>query len=302
MRNKAILILTVLLITVPAAVQFAASQKPKAPPVPDANIIRDIEYIPEGHERNKLDLYLPKNAPASKPLPLIVWVHGGAWMGGSKDRCPALRFLKQGYAVASINYRLSQHAIFPAQIKDCKAAIRYLRANAKKYNLDAERIGVWGSSAGGHLVALLGTTGGVKKFDKGPNLKFSSSVQAVCDFFGPTDFTKIVKFPSNLAHDAPDSPEAKLLGGPIHEKKDACQNANPITYITKDDPPFLIVHGNNDMIVPLNQSWLLYDALKKEKVKVKFHTVKGGGHGFRDPEVDKMVNEFFKKNLKPEKQ
>jgi len=162
-------------------------------------------------------------------------------------------------------------------------------------------IGVWGSSAGGHLVALLGTTGNVKKFDKGPNLKFSSSVQAVCDFFGPTDFTEIVKFPSNLAHDAHDSPEAKLLGGPIHEKKDACQNANPITYITKDDPSFLIVHGDNDMIVPFNQSQLLYDALKQAKVKVKFHTVKGGGHGFRDPEVDKMVNEFFKKNLKPEK-
>ncbi len=141
MRNKSILILTVLLITAPAALQYAASQKPKTPPVPDADIIRDIEYIPEGHQRNKLDLYLPKNAPDSKPLPLIVWVHGGAWLGGSKDNCPALRFLKQGYAVASINYRLSQHAIFPAQIQDCKAAIRCLRANAKKYKLDAERIG-----------------------------------------------------------------------------------------------------------------------------------------------------------------
>lgn len=301
MRNKSILILIVLLITAPAAVQYA-SQKPKTPPVPDADIFRNIEYIPEGHERNKLDLYLPKNTPGSKPLPLIVWVHGGAWQGGNKNRCPALRFLKKGYAVASINYRLSQHAIFPAQIEDCKAAIRCLRANAEKYNLDAKHIGVWGSSAGGHLVALLGTTGDVKKIDKGPNLKFPSNVQAVCDFFGPTDFTQIGKFPSNLAHDAPDSPEAKLLGGPIHENKKACQNANPITYITKDDPPFLIVHGDKDMIVPHNQSQLLYDALKQTKVKVKFHTVKEGGHGFRDPEVDKMVNEFFKKHLKPEKQ
>jgi acetyl esterase/lipase len=284
-----------------AKIQYYASEKPKIPQPPDADIFRDIEYIPEGHERNRLDLYLPRSRTPSKALPLIVWVHGGAWQGGSKERCPALRFLKEGYAVASINYRLSQHAIFPAQIEDCKAAIRCLRANAEKYGLDPERIGVWGSSAGGHLVALLGTTGGVKKFDKGPNLNFSSSVQAVCDFFGPTDFTKIGKFPSNLNHDAPDSPEAKLLGGPIHEKKEACKNANPITYITKDDPPFLIIHGDKDMIVPHNQSQLLYDALKKAKVKARFHTVKGGGHGFRDPEVDKMVNEFFKKNLKPKK-
>jgi acetyl esterase/lipase len=288
----------------PPAVEYDTSKKPakpQIPQIPDVNILRDIEYIPEGHERNKLDLYLPENTPCSKPLPLIVWIHGGAWQGGNKNRCPALRFLKKGYAVASINYRLSQHAIFPAQIQDCKAAIRYLRANAKKYNLDSQHIGVWGSSAGGHLVALLGTTGGVKKFDKGQNLKFSSRVQAVCDFFGPTDFTKIGKFPSTLDHDAPDSPEAKLIGGPIQDNKKACRNANPITYITKDDPPFLIVHGDDDNIVPHNQSQLLYDALRQVPIQVKFHTVKGGKHGFRKPEVDKMVNQFFKKHLKPQK-
>ncbi|MHC4462442.1 MAG: alpha/beta hydrolase fold domain-containing protein [Planctomycetota bacterium] len=271
--------------------------------ISDIRALRDLEYVPGGHERNKLDLYLPRQAgregQASDRLPLIVWVHGGAWMGGNKRNCPARRFVRRGYAVASINYRLSQHAIFPAQIGDCKAAIRWLRANSKRYGLDSKRIGVWGSSAGGHLVALLGTAGDVKEFDKGRNLKFSSRVQAVCDYFGPTDFTKISQFPSKIRHEAPNSPESKLIGGPVLENKEACRRVNPITYVTKDDPPFLIVHGDKDMTVPHNQSQLLYEALKKVGVKVKFHTVKGGGHGgFKSPQVNKMVDDFFDRHLK----
>jgi acetyl esterase/lipase len=265
---------------------------------PDVRFLRDLEYVPGGHERHKLDLYLPPKAETSVKLPLIVWVHGGAWQGGSKDRCPAIRFLDKGYAVASINYRLSQHAIFPAQIEDCKAAIRWLRASAKKYSLDGERIGVWGSSAGGHLVALLGTTGDINEFDAGPNLEVSSKVQAVCDFFGPTDFLEMGRFPSKMDHYAAGSPESKLIGGPVLENKDACRRANPITYITKDDPPFLIMHGDKDMTVPINQSQIFCDALKSAGVKVTFHTVKGGGHGFSGSEIDKMVNDFFDANLK----
>jgi len=272
-------------------------------PISDIRVLSDLEYVPGGHERNKLDLYLPwqvgREGQISSPLPLIVWVHGGAWMGGNKKNCPARRFVRRGYAVASINYRLSQHAIFPAQLEDCKAAIRWLRANSKLYGLDAKRIGVWGSSAGGHLVALLGTTGDVKGFDKGGNVKFSSRVQAVCDYFGPTDFTEIWRFPSKIRHDAPDSPESKLIGGPVLENKEACRRVNPITYVTKDDPPFLIVHGDKDLTVPHNQSELLYEALKKAGVEVRFHTVKGGGHGgFKSPEVDKMVDDFFDRHLK----
>ena len=266
---------------------------------PDVRFLQDLEYVPGGHERQKLDLYLPKDTDESDRPPLIVWIHGGAWLGGSKDRCPALRFLRKGYAVAGINYRLSQHAIFPAQIEDCKAAIRWLRANSKEHNLDPKRIGVWGSSAGGHLVALLGTTGNIKEFDKGQNLKFSSRVQAVCDFFGPTDFTKMSSFPTKMKHDAPDSPEAKLVGGPVQECKEACRRANPITYVTKDDPPFLIMHGDKDPLVPHNQSELLFEALKKAGVQVKLHTVKGGGHGFSGPDIDKIVDDFFDKQLKP---
>ena len=274
-------------------------QRARGPNVPEGTrILRDIEYVPNGYVRQKLDLYLPKPKEDTGPLPLIVWVHGGAWLAGSKENCPAVRFLRQGYAAASINYRLSQHAIFPAQIEDCKAAIRFLRAKAEKYNIDPNRIGVWGASAGGHLVALLGTTGDVKEFDKGPNLQVSSRIQAVCDFFGPTDLTKMSLFPSSMDHDAPDSPESKLIGGPVQENKETCKRANPITYVSKGDPPFLICHGDKDMLVPHNQSELLYDALKKAGVNVKFHTVKGGGHGFRDPEADRMVQEFFDKFLK----
>jgi acetyl esterase/lipase len=274
--------------------------------LPDARILRDLAYVSGGHERNKFDLYLPKQSDRkdlqTEKQPLIIWVHGGAWMAGNKNNCPARRFLRKGYAVASINYRLSQHATFPAQIEDCKAAVRWLRANSDKYNLDSKRFGVWGSSAGGHLVALLGTTGDVKEFDKGENLNVSSCVQAVCDYFGPTDFIKISDFPSSIRHDAPDSPESKLIGGPVLQNKDLCRRANPITYVTRDDPPFLIVHGDKDNTVPHNQSQLLYEALKKAGVQAKFYTVKGGGHGgFRSPEVDKMVDEFFDKNLKSKK-
>ena len=281
-----------------------AEQRQTEPNQPQMKVLRDIEYIPGGHERNKLDLYLPQKADkgglfGKKRLPLIIWVHGGAWMGGDKTGCPAVRFVQRGYAVASINYRFSQHATFPAQIEDSKAAVRWLRANADKYNLDTKRFGAWGASAGGHLVALLGTTGDVKEFDKGENLNISSKVQAVCDYFGPTDFLKIADFPSKMNHTAPDSPEAKLIGGPILENKDACKRANPITYVTKNDPPFLIVHGDADPLVPHNQSELLYQALQKAKIEANLRIVKGGGHGgFKDPEIEKMVEEFFDKHLK----
>ena len=306
MKAKTILIILFTVILISAGLISEKAQANEAlqptsrrPTVPEGTrILRDLAYIPSGHERQKLDLYLPRQNDNDGPLPMIVWIHGGAWLAGSKENCLSARFISHGYAAASINYRLSQHAIFPAQIEDCKAAIRFLRTNAEKYNIDPNRIGVWGASAGGHLVALLGTAGDVKEFEKGPNLNVSSRVQAVCDFFGPTDLTKMSAFASTMDHDAPDSPESRLIGGPVQENKDACRLANPITYVSKNDPPFLICHGDKDMLVPHNQSVLLYDALKKAGVSVKFYTVKGGGHGFRDPEVDRMVQEFFNKYLK----
>jgi len=293
------LVLVVAIVSGMASMTPAGQPQPGQPDLSRMTVLRGIAYVPGGHERQKLDLYLPKEADPSGKRPLIVWIHGGAWLGGSKERPPALRFVEKGYAVASVNYRLSQHAIFPAQIEDCKAAIRWLRASAAEYGYDPNRIGVWGASAGGHLVALLGTTGDVKEFDVGPNAGVSSRVQAVCDFFGPTDFTKMSSFPSTMKHDAPDSPEAKLIGGPVQENKDKAQRANPIAYITKDDPPFLIVHGDKDPLVPHHQSEILLDALKKTNVEATLYTVKGGGHGgFKDPQVDVLVAEFFERHLR----
>ena len=261
---------------------------------------RDLAYVDNGHERHKLDLYLPKQAKG--PLPLLIWVHGGGWQNGSKDGCPPLHagYVERGYAVASLNYRLSGHAVFPAQIEDCKAAIRWLRAHADKFGLDPQRFGVWGSSAGGHLVALLGTSGEVKAFDVGAHLDQSSAVQAVCDYYGPTDFVAFVTTKGYESHAAANAPEAKLLGGTLEEKRELATQANPITHVSAGDPPFLIVHGDRDPVVPLNQSELLFEALKKAGVSVHFHTIEGaahGGAGFSGPAIDTLVADFFAARL-----
>jgi acetyl esterase/lipase len=265
-----------------------------------ARALRDIAYVPNGGERQTLDLYLPAKGTN---WPLIVWIHGGGWMEGNKDNPPGLPFLRHGFALASLNYRLSQDAIFPAQLTDCKAAIRWLRAHAAENGIDPNHIGVWGASAGGHLVALLGTTGDVKEFDVGENSGVSSRAQAVCDWFGPTDFTQITNDPAELKHDTADSPEARLIGGPITRNIEKAESANPIHYITRDDPPFLIMHGDKDTVVPLEQSQLLADALKKAGVPVAFHIVRGGEHGgreFRTLEEMDRVFVFFYRNLKGE--
>jgi acetyl esterase/lipase len=282
--------LVLFLITLPATAQ-QAQQVPAG-----VKAHRDLEYVPGGHERQKLDLYVPEKADG--PLPVIVWIHGGAWRAGSKDRCVSLPMTTKGYAAASVGYRLSQHATFPAQIEDCKAAIRYLRANAKKYNLDPDRIGVWGGSAGGHLVALLGTSGDVKDVEGnlGSNDQ-SSRVQAVCDWFGPADFTRF----EGGAAASPNNPLALLLGGPVNEKKDLAAKASPVTFASKDDPPFLIIHGDQDPTVPLKQSELLEAALKKAGVDVTLVVLKGAKHGgpeFSTPESMKQIQDFFDKHLK----
>jgi acetyl esterase/lipase len=307
MKTKLLPVLTVVLCLNAVAQQPVTTERvmragaPRiVPALPkDTKILRDIAYVAKGHERQKLDLYLPPGA--TNPMPVIIWVHGGAWKGGSKENCPALRHLQRGYAVASLNYRLSQHAIFPAQIEDCKAAIRWLRAHAQEHNLDPDRFAAWGSSAGGHLVALLGTSGDVKSFDVGENLTFSSRVQAVVDFFGPTDFTQMSRYAPKdgpFDHDAADSPESLLIGGAIQENKDKAAKANPITYVSREDPPFLIMHGDQDNLVPYQQSELLHKALQEAGVPVTLKIVAGAGHGFGGPEINQQVMEFFEANLR----
>lgn len=275
----------------------AVAQKPPEPPA-GTKVQRDLEYVKDGHERQKLDLYLPEKADG--PQPVIVWVHGGGWHGGSKERTPALPFLTQGYAVASVNYRLSQHAVFPAQIEDCKTAIRWLRANAKQYNLDPTRFAAWGGSAGGHLVALLGTTTHVKELEGQGNLDQPSRVQAVIDWFGPTDF---VGFGGAVVSDEK-GPVALLLGGSIKDNKEKAALASPVTHVTREAAPFLIMHGDKDPLVPLSQSTILLEALKKAGVEATLRTLEGATHGgpaFTNDESRKLVADFLDKHVKTAK-
>ncbi len=273
-------------------------------------ILRDVVYASPGGSDQMLDIYLPPN-PEMIPLPVVVWIHGGGWKSGTKGNPDRVRgMLHDGFAVVDINYRLSGEAIFPAQVMDCKAAIRWIRANASTYHFHPDRIGVSGSSAGGHLVAFLGTTGHTREYDVGENLDYSSAVQAVCDWFGPTDIMCLDEQAvpgSMLKHNAPDSPESKLVGGPITEEpyRTTAKKVNPITYITGKEPPFLILHGDADKTVSPQQSELLHAALKKAGDDSTLYIVKGGQHGLRggsgeerDEALEKMVADFFKTHLR----
>ena len=270
-----------------------------------AAVYRDLEYARVGGRSLLLDLYL--SGRRDHPRPLVIWVHGGAWLVGDKNEDTALPLLEFGFAVACIDYRLSPAAIFPAQIHDCKAAVRWLRTNSEKYGLDPERIGAWGSSAGGHLVALLGTSGGIGELegDVGGNLHYASRVQAVCDWFGPTDLLQMdahARPGSWIVHNTPDSPESQLIGCPIQENREKAAKANPIAYIRRSElPPFLIMHGDRDDTVPFHQSILLYEALRQAGAEVEFTTVDGAGHGFEGDEVIDRVERFFIKHLQKER-
>ena len=249
-------------------------------PSSDVVIERDVVYgVVNGH---KLTLDVAYREDLTSPVLAIVHIHGGAWLGGEKSVEMAVMYAEAGYVGISINYRLSGVALFPAGVHDCKRAIRWVRAHAKRYRIDPDRIGVMGTSAGGHLVALLGTSGGdpYLEGDEG-YLEYSSRVQAVVDHFGPTDFLRMSDVPGSIDHLAEDSPEALWLGGPIQELPDLVERANPITYIDKDDPPILIVHGEKDQLVIIGQSELLCDALRGAGVKTKFVRVKNAGHGYR---------------------
>lgn len=262
----------------------------------------DLVYARHGARALHLDLYLPPDdAPAYHPRPVIVFIHGGAWMMGDKRGDPApFVMLSRGYALACVEYRFSQEAIFPAQIQDCKAAIRWLRAHAAEYGLDPTRFGAWGPSAGGHLVALLGTAQHVAAFEVGEHLDQPSTVAAVCDWFGPTDFLQMTAQLGESSHDDPDSPESRLVGGAIQSHPELAAYANPITYVDGSEPPFLIVHGDHDTTVPCGQSILLDKALRAAGSPTELHLLPGGSHGgaaFRRPATVALVTGFFKRTL-----
>jgi acetyl esterase/lipase len=262
----------------------------------------DLVYARPRDRALMLDLYVPTAAAAT-----VLWVHGGAWMSGTKDDPPLLGPLAdRGFAVASVSYRLSGEATFPAQIEDCRAAVRYLRANGDAYGVPTSSIGAWGASAGGHLVALLGLAAHVSAFDVGDHLDQSVEVQAVCDWFGPTDFLQMdanAVEDTIIVHDGPDSPESRLVGGPIQAHADRVARANPITYLGGGDvPPFLIVHGDRDRLVPCHQSELLADALAAAGADAEFVRLEGAGHGgdaFWTPRETGRVLDFFERHLLP---
>lgn len=264
----------------------------------------DLPYAGTNNPKQKLNLLLPKQRADGQPLPVIVYIHGGAWRAGDRragHRRLASYVTSGQYAGVSVGYRLTDEAIWPAQIHDCKAAIRWVRANAKAYNLNPDKIGVIGDSAGGHLVTMLGTSGGIVTLEGklGDHLETSSKVQCVVDNYGPSDLAAMKDYPSRMDHDRADSPEGKLVGGRVSANPQAATSASPITYVSKDDPPFLIIHGTNDMLVPYNQSVRLAKSLKAVGVACNFTTVAEGGHGgFRNPAIRQRERQFFDKHLR----
>jgi acetyl esterase/lipase len=284
--------------------QAGQRQRP-APKMPATiKLVRDIPYAGTTSERQRLDLYLPTQRSSDQPLPVIVWIHGGAWRAGNKAGGfgQLRKYVSSGdYVGVSVGYRLTDEATWPGQIHDCKAAIRWIRGNANKYNLDPDRLGVWGSSAGGHLVAMLGTAGDVEALEGalGEHTETSSRVTCVVDYFGPSELLTMGDYPSRMDHNAPNSPESRLVGGTLQQNQDVARQASPITYVSKDDPPFLIVHGDQDMRVPYNQSQRLAERLRDAGVDTTLITITGGGHGgFASEKLTERVDKFFAKHLR----
>lgn len=273
---------------------------------------KDMAYATVS-EAQKLDVYLPPTGDG--PFPVIVVIHGGAFRMGDKGDAQHLGSMldgvNRGYAVVSINYRLSGEAKSPALVHDVKAAIRWVRAHAAHYHFDPDRIAAWGPSAGGHLSALLGTSGGVSELEDLSlgNPEQSSRVQAVVDWFGPVNFLTmddqfVMLGVQGAVHNAPESPESALIGQQIVDAEAAVRAINPETYISDACPPFFIQHGSRDPLIPYLQSTAFADALYKvlghDNVRVEL--LEGEGHGgpqFDDPTNREKVYAFLDKHLKP---
>ncbi|MDB6138517.1 MAG: Carboxylesterase type [Verrucomicrobiaceae bacterium] len=268
-------------------------------PVQPANVVEvsDLNYAGTRNSRQTLNLYLPKSAPV-KPLPLIVFIHGGGWSGGSKESAGAFLFplLKDGaYVGASINYRLTDEGPHPLQIQDCKGAIRWLRMHATEYHIDKNRIAVYGHSAGAHLACLLGTSGGIKELEGtvGGNLDQSSRVTCAVSFAGPVDFLAPSVKESTVDPEDPRSYTGRLLGGRTSEHKAVARSASPVTYVTKDDAPFLLVQGSKDTLVSPKQPLEFDRVLKSAGVPSALLIGEGGGHLFFSKDIDVKVRTFM---------
>jgi len=272
----------------------------------------DLPYAATGNPRHVLDLHVPDSAPI--PIPVVVWIHGGGWQRGDEDDWfPAQPLVDAGFAVASVSYRLtsdpgSPH--FPDPIHDVKGAVRWLRANAATYGLDPQHFGAMGSSAGGHLAALLGTSGGVTNLEGtiGGITNQSSSVQAVVDLFGPADLFEMWQVPGYAGHGEAGSPESLLIGATVKLNEPLADAASPVTYASADDPPFLIFHGTGtgntgDGTVPWQQSQLMHNALLAAGANSELHLVPNASHSYGSivaqlPTAPDMIVDFFSEHLK----
>ncbi len=262
----------------------------------------DQPYAANENPKQMLDLYLPEERSSETPLPVVVFIHGGGWING--DRKPsadrALHFVRSGnYAGVAISYRLSNEAPWPAQVHDCKAAIRWIRGNAQKFGLDSERIGVYGSSAGGHLVSLLGTSGGVAELEGelGEFDSESSRVTCVVNLCGPQDFLMPLMFESGQPV-IEDPAVIGLIGGPTAENREKLIAASPVTYVGKEDVPFLHLHGTKDERVDFKHAERIHAALSGAGVSSLLVPVVDGGHGIKHPGVPSLIEKFFERHLR----
>jgi acetyl esterase/lipase len=267
---------------------------------PEIVVEEGVVYGKGGGRDLKLNLARPKDGDG--PFPMIVCIHDGGWIAGKReDMATTIEVLaRRGYIAVTLDYRLAPDHRFPAPIEDCKAAVRWLRANAKKYHGDADHIGVLGTSAGGHLACLLGVTDKADGLEgTGGNADQSSRVQAVVSFSGPTDLASdewgAVAVETNLM---------PLLGGPLKEKKDVYRKASPSSYSGKGAPPFLLFHGSADRVVPLDQTKRFAEKLDKAGAQSRVILVEGAGHGLKTWKGDALLAaldqtmKFFDSHLK----
>jgi len=307
------LLLTVMLMSeLRVSAQPASSNAPAAfetlpasSPYGEAVVKRNIPYVSHPTTNQNFDLYLPRNHGA-QPCPLVIWIHGGAWLTGSKEWDNVKYLVLHGYAIASIDYRYSPEAPFPAQIQDCNAAMNFILAHAAEYEVDARRFVVGGGSAGGHLALLLGLARQERAFGANPAIK----PLAILDFFGPTDLNgmqddlQAIHSPRGIETWQDAGP--KLLGAPLDQAATRAKAASPITYVSAAAPPVLIVQGDEDDLVPVAQSLRLHVALNRAGVDDELLMVHDAGHDgplFSTPKVQPGVIDFlngiFKNTSRP---